>query len=142
MRVDQIGLLLWKNYIVRKRQPVIIRNENCWRFLEAKRRLKAHVHELRCLGHIGFGIRMARGRVHDPLHDSRQRGSEVLSNLPISCQVDAAEWPAPIRSEFHLQHRESLRPSVGIRGGPVLQKRHVSTGSSLYFLLISSFSSL
>lgn len=24
MRVDQIGLLLWKNYIVRKRQPVII----------------------------------------------------------------------------------------------------------------------
>lgn len=23
MRVDQIGLLLWKNYVVRKRQPVI-----------------------------------------------------------------------------------------------------------------------
>lgn len=28
MRVDQIGLLLWKNYVVRKRQPVI--HVACW----------------------------------------------------------------------------------------------------------------
>lgn len=78
------------------------------------------------LGNIGSGVRMACDRVHDPLHDSRQRGPEVLSNLPISCEVDATERSSPVRPEFHLQPWESLRPSLGIRRGSFLQKRHVS----------------
>lgn len=60
------------------------------------------------IGYIGSGIRMACGRVHDPIHDSRQCRSEVLSNLPISCEVYAAGWVAAIRSKFHLQRGKSL----------------------------------
>lgn len=82
--------------------------------------------ELGCLGHTGSGIRMAGGGVHDPVHDSRQRGSEILSNLPISCEVDAAERAAPVRSELRMQHWKPVRSLIGIRRSSFLQKRHVS----------------
>lgn len=128
MRVDQIGLLLWKNYIVRKRQPVIIshtRNES----QSHGDLFKSCLHKLGCLGYIGAGIRMAGCRLHDPLHDPRQRGSEVPSNLPIPGEVDAAERAVAVRSEFHLQPRQPLRSSRGIRRSSLLQKRHVSMES-------------
>lgn len=129
MRVDQIGLLLWKNYVVRKRQPVI--HVACWirlvrNYIRVKRWVKK-TRELGCLGHTGSGIRMAGGGVHDPLHDSRQRGSEILSNLPISCEVDAAERAAPVRSELRMQHWKPVRSLIGIRRSSFLQKRHVSS---------------
>lgn len=129
MRVDQIGLLLWKNYVVRKRQPVI--HVACWirlvrNYIRVKRWVKK-TRELGCLGHTGSGIRMAGGGVHDPVHDSRQRGSEILSNLPISCEVDAAERAAPVRSELRMQHWKPVRSLIGIRRSSFLQKRHVSS---------------
>lgn len=102
----------------------------CWirlvrNYIRVKRWVKK-TRELGCLGHTGSGIRMAGGGVHDPLHDSRQRGSEILSNLPISCEVDAAERAAPVRSELRMQHWKPVRSLIGIRRSSFLQKRHVS----------------